>query len=274
MGGGKTRFDLHDVLSYKRPMKIISWNVNGIRAAYKKGLVEFIEREEPDLLCLQETKAHKEQCEPILLTPAGRKSYWSSATKKGYSGVATYVVDEPKNVSFGYGKTEYDSEGRFVITEHEKFTLYNIYFPNGGSGQERHDFKQKFLKDLNAHLKPLVKAGRPIIVVGDYNVAHREIDIHDPVRNAGESGFLPEERAWFDSFLALGFVDTFRHLHPKAADRYTWWSYLEKGRLGNRGWRIDYICVTQNLVSQVKRAEVLDHQQGSDHCPVMIELES
>ncbi len=257
-------------------MKLISWNVNGIRAAYKKGFVEFIEREDPDYLCLQETKAHPEQCEPILLKPAGRKSYWSSAKRKGYSGTATYVRDipqeEPKKVSHGIGIEEYDSEGRFVVTEHKDFTLYNIYFVNGGSGQERHDFKQRFLKDLSAHLKPLVDAGRPIIVTGDYNIAHREIDIHDPVRLAGESGFLPEERAWFDSFLELGFVDTFRHLNPNARDRYTWWSYVERGRLGNRGWRIDYFCVTKNLLNRVRRAEVLDGQMGSDHCPVLLEL--
>jgi exodeoxyribonuclease-3 len=253
-------------------MKIISWNVNGIRAAYKKGFIEFIEREEPDLLCVQETKANKEQVEPMLLTPAGRQSYWSSAQRKGYSGVATFAVHEPKSVTYGIGIPEYDSEGRFVITEHEEFVLYNIYFPNGGSGDERHQFKQRFLTDLSRHLKPQVDAGRPIVVVGDYNVAHREIDIYDPVRLAGESGFLPEERAWFDSFLELGFVDTFRHFHPNAKERYTWWSYLERGRLGNRGWRIDYICVTKNLLPRLKCAEVLDGQHGSDHCPVLLEL--
>lgn len=253
-------------------MKIISWNVNGIRAAYKKGFVEFIEREEPDLLCVQETKAHKEQVEPVLVNPAGRMSFWSSATRKGYSGVATFATREPKAVSYGIGLSEYDSEGRFVITEHDDFTLYNIYFPNGGSGPERHAYKQRFLKDLAAHLRPLVEAGRSIVVVGDYNVAHREIDIYDPVRLAGESGFLPEERAWFDEFLALGFVDTFRHFHPDARERFTWWSYLERGRLGNRGWRIDYVCVTRNLVPRLVRAEVLDGQHGSDHCPVLVEL--
>lgn len=256
-----------------KKMKVISWNVNGIRAAHKKGLIEFIEREDPDILCLQETKAHREQCEPILAEPLGRKSFWSSAVRKGYSGVATYVREEPKSVSLGIGLPEYDSEGRFVITEHRDFTLYNIYFPNGGSGQIRHDFKQRFLQDLNQHLKPLVDAGKPIMVVGDYNVAHKEIDVYDPVRLANESGFLPEERAWFDSFLQLGFVDTFRYFHPHERDRYTWWSYVERGRLGNRGWRIDYICVTRNLASRLRRAEVLDGQMGSDHCPVLVEIE-
>jgi exodeoxyribonuclease-3 len=254
-------------------VKLISWNVNGIRALYKKGFVEFIEREDPDIFCVQETKAHLEQCEPILAAPAGRVSHWSSATRKGYSGVATFSRTEPKSVRKGIEMPEYDSEGRFVITDHGDFLLYNIYFPNGGSGQPRHDFKQKFLADLNAHLKPIVKSGQPVIVTGDYNVAHREIDIYDPVKLAGESGFLPEERAWFDSFLELGFVDTFRHFHPDQRDKYTWWSYLERGRqMGNRGWRIDYFCITPNLLPRLKRAEVMDKVMGSDHCPVMIEL--
>ena len=253
-------------------MKILSWNVNGIRAAYKKGFVEFIEREDPDILGVQETKAFPDQCEPALIKPAERLSYWSSAKRKGYSGVATFVKEKPLSVNHGLGHEAYDSEGRIVITEHPDFTFYNIYFVNGGSGPERHDFKQKFLKDLNAHLHPQVKAGKPIIVAGDFNVAHREIDIYDPVRLAGESGFLPEERAWFDSFLDLGFVDTFRHFHPTMRDRYTWWSYVERGRLGNRGWRIDYICTTKNLLSRLKRAEILDNQMGSDHCPCLLEL--
>ena len=253
-------------------MKIVSWNVNGIRAAYKKGFVEFIERLDPDLLCVQETKAQREQCEPAIVNAAGRASFWSSAKRKGYSGTATFCKTEPVSVSYGIGNEDYDSEGRFVITEFEDFTLYNIYFVNGGSGKERHDFKQRFLADLSAHLKPLIAAGKKIIVAGDYNVAHREIDIYDPKGLAGESGFLPEERAWFDSFLALGFVDTFRHFHPNQADRYTWWSYVERGRLGNRGWRIDYLCVTQNLLPRLKSAEVLDGQMGSDHCPVILEL--
>jgi exodeoxyribonuclease-3 len=253
-------------------MKIISWNVNGIRAAYKKGFGEFIDREDPDLLCVQETKAHREQCEPPLVNAAGRDSLWSSAVRKGYSGVATFYKQAPLESATGIGLHEYDSEGRIVITRYKNFRLYNIYFPNGGSGPERHDYKQKFLQELNAHLKPLVEAGEPIIVVGDYNVAHREIDIYDPVRLAGESGFLPEERAWFDSFLAIGFVDTFRHFHPNEAEKFSWWSMQQRGRLGNRGWRIDYICVTKNLVSKLKSAQVLDGVQGSDHCPVVCEL--
>ncbi len=254
-------------------MKIISWNVNGIRAAYQKGLIEFIEREDPDILCLQETKALREQCEPALANPAGRISYWSSAARKGYSGVATYLRGAPLRVEYGIGNPDYDSEGRFVITELADFTLYNIYFPNGGSGPERHQFKQNFLRDLSDHLSPLVLAGKPIVVVGDYNVAHREIDIYDPIGLSLESGFLVEERQWFERFLQQGFVDTFRQLNGDVRDRYTWWSYVQRGRLGNRGWRIDYICTTQNLKSRLRRAEILDGVMGSDHCPVLLELE-
>jgi exodeoxyribonuclease-3 len=254
-------------------MKIISWNVNGIRAAYKKGFIEFIDREDPDLLCVQETKAHREQCEPPLVNASGRQSLWSSAARKGYSGVATFYKEPPLETATGIGRHEYDSEGRIVVTRYKDFRLYNIYFPNGGSGPERHAFKQTFLVELNNHLRPLIEAGEPIIVVGDYNVAHREIDIYDPVRLAGESGFLPEERAWFDSFLALGFVDTFRHFHPIERERFTWWSMLQRGRLGNRGWRIDYICVTKNLVPNLRSAQILDGVHGSDHCPVVCTLE-
>ena len=256
----------------ERKVKIISWNVNGIRAAHKKGFLEFVEKEDPDVLCVQETKAYRDQIEPAIARPGGRIGFWTSAERKGYSGVATFLRSQPAEARVGIGVPDYDREGRVIVTRQGGVRLYNIYFPNGGSGPDRHDFKQRFLRDLNAHLKPLVESGERIAVVGDYNVAHRDIDVYDPIGLAGESGFLPEERAWFDSFLALGFVDTFRLKHPGAADRYSWWSYLERGRESNRGWRIDCICVTTNLVDRVRRADILDSQHGSDHCPVMIEL--
>lgn len=253
--------------------KIISWNVNGIRAVGKKGLLPFLEREAPDIFCVQETKAHPEQVEPAIREPLGVKGFWSSAQKKGYSGVATFCRSgsEPIRQSL-LGEVLYDNEGRVVITDHRDFLLYNIYFPNGGSGVERHNFKQKFLLDLNLHLKSQLDADRQIIVVGDYNVAHREVDIYDPVRLSKESGFLPEERAWFDSFLQLGFVDTFRHVHPTESDRYTWWSYVERARPLNRGWRIDYICVSEGLKDRILDARVRDDVEGSDHCPVELVL--
>lgn len=254
-------------------VKIVTWNVNGIRACGKKGLLEFAQNEKPDILCLQEVKANIDQVEDNLKTLTYKNSYWSSAVRKGYSGVATFVQEEAQKISKGIDVQEYDSEGRFVITEHKFFDLYNIYFPNGGSGDVRHLFKQKFLADLNQHLKTKLDRGRPVIVVGDYNVAHTAIDVYDPIRLSTQSGFLPEEREWFDSFLNLGFIDTFRHFHPGEKDRYSWWSYRELARITNRGWRIDYICVSKDLQKNLKSADILDQIEGSDHCPVVAELE-
>lgn len=253
-------------------MKIVSWNVNGIRACYKKGLIDFLHAEEPEIFCIQETKAHIEQVEPEAQTLGYDLSYWSSAKRKGYSGVATFTSERPLEVKKGFGFEEYDSEGRIVWTTHDQFDLYNIYFPNGGSGEERHNFKQKFLKDLNLHLKGELAKGKEIIVVGDYNVGHKEIDVYDPKRLSKESGFLPEEREWFSNFLDLGFVDTFRHFHPEEKDRYSWWSYREFARTSNRGWRIDYISVSKGLVKHLKSADILDQVEGSDHCPVVCEI--
>jgi exodeoxyribonuclease-3 len=254
-------------------VKIISWNVNGIRACYKKDLVGFLQRENPDVFCVQETKAHIDQVEEEARTLGRNHSYWSSAVRKGYSGVATFVNQEPPLIEKGIGFHEYDSEGRIVMTDHGAFDLYNIYFPNGGSGEDRHLFKQKFLKDLNAHLKAKLAKGREIVVVGDYNVAHKEIDVHDPVRLSRVSGFFPEERAWFDSFVQLGFVDTFRHFQPKQPHRYSWWDYRTLSRVSNKGWRIDYICISKGLQKYLSSADILDQVEGSDHCPVVATLD-
>lgn len=256
----------------KQELKIVSWNVNGIRASAKKGLLDFVEEENPDILCLQETKAHLDQVEPQLKDLGFRHAYWSSAVRKGYSGVATFTNIEPKKISKGWGIEAYDSEGRIVITEFDKFDLYNIYFPNGGSGEERHNFKQKFLSDLNQHLRKQIASGKSIVLVGDYNVAHRDIDVYDPKRLATASGFLPEEREWMGRFLELGFVDTFRKFFPDQGSRFSWWSYRELARVGNRGWRIDYVCVTRDLENRVLSAEILDQVEGSDHCPVVVTL--
>ncbi len=254
-------------------MKIISWNVNGIRAAHRKGFLEFFSREEPDILCVQETKAHKEQLDDELIRPLDSHSYFSSAERKGYSGVATFSFDKSKETDFGIGVRKFDSEGRIVVTKHQDFYVYNIYFPNGSSSEERHDYKQEFLKKINSHLKKRIKAGDKLVVLGDYNVAHKEIDVYDPERLSSVSGFLPEEREWFDAFLNLGFVDTYRHFNPELAEKYTWWSYREMARPANRGWRLDYICITENLMDRLKSAEIMDGQEGSDHCPIVIELE-
>jgi exodeoxyribonuclease-3 len=254
-------------------LKIVSWNVNGIRACYKKGLTQFITDNKPDILCLQETKAHIDQVEPEAKTLNYKESLWSSAVKKGYSGVATFFNDNLQAHTLGVDKPEYDSEGRFVITQHKNFDLYNIYFPNGGSGEVRHNFKQQFLKDLYTHLKSELKKGKNIIVVGDYNIAHTEIDIYDPKRLSKESGFLPEERQWLTEFLELGFIDTFRVYHPNEKDRYSWWSYRELARVNNRGWRIDFVCISKGLEKNLKSADILDKVEGSDHCPVVVEME-
>ncbi len=253
-------------------MKIISWNVNGIRACAKKGFVDFIEKEDPDILCLQETKAHPDQLDENLLNPHGRTAFWSSAEKKGYSGTATYLKKPVKKVEHGIGVRKFDNEGRFVITRHSDFLLYNVYFPNGAASDERHSFKQEFLQVFLEHLEEDLKNKTPVIVLGDYNVAHLDIDVFDPKRLSKVSGFLPEEREWYKRFLSAGFIDSFRHLHPDTKDAYTWWSYRENARISNRGWRIDHICLSPDFKSQIKKVSILDQQQGSDHCPIVLEL--
>lgn len=250
-------------------MKVISWNVNGIRACLKKDLLSFIRKEQPDILCLQETKAHIDQVEPEGRLLGKKYSFWSSAARKGYSGVATFCDEEPKDIQKGIGIHSYDNEGRIVITDHGHFLLYNIYFPNGGSGDERHNFKQEFLKDLYNHLKAQLDQNRSLVVVGDYNIAHKEIDIYDPKGLAKTSGFLPEEREWMTRFLELGFIDTFRYFSPEDKNKYSWWSYRELARISNRGWRIDYICISKDLEKYLKSAQILDQVRGSDHCPVV-----
>ncbi len=251
-----------------KTIKLTTWNVNGIRASYDKGLSQYVQDAQPDILCLQETKAHKDQVEPHKQNLGFENSFWSSAERKGYSGVATFCKEAPKKVATGFNKPEYEKEGRIVWTQHEHFDLYNIYFPNGGSGEERHNFKQKFLKDLLSHLKFEMRKGKEIVVVGDYNVAYLDYDVHDPVRLSQESGFLPEERAWFVDFLKSGFVDAYRKFYPDRKEAYSWWSYRELARERNKGWRIDFICITPNLVPHLKSCEILMNQFGSDHCPV------
>ena len=255
-----------------KDIKLITWNVNGIRASFGKGLQLLVQQVQPDILCLQETKAHREQVEPAAQTLGYKHDFWSSAERKGYSSVATFSQIEPNKVVKSIDCPAYEKEGRIVWSTYENFDLYNIYFPNGGSGPERHQFKQNFLKDLADHLQFEIKKGKEIIVVGDYNIAHQAIDVYDPVRLSTESGFLPEERQWFDQFLQLGFVDCYRHFNPEQKKVYSWWSYKELARIKNNGWRIDYICITQGLLKNLKSCEVLMKQEGSDHCPVVAEF--
>lgn len=254
-------------------MKLVTWNVNGIRSTYQKGLLDFVKSQKPDVLCLQETKAHKEQIEPELVSMGFQQNYWSSGIRKGYSGVATFSDDHIHDVYHGIGVQKYDSEGRIVWTRHTDFDLYNIYFPNGSSSLERHDYKQEFLKELNCHLQFEIKRGRQIIVVGDYNIAREDQDVYDPQGLSQTSGFLAEERQWFKTFLDLGFTDLYRHFHPDKKNVYSWWSYKDFAKEKNNGWRIDYICATAGLLSKVKSCDILMNQQGSDHCPVVVEMD-
>lgn len=253
-------------------MKIISWNVNGIRSVMQKGFLDFMNNEKPDILGLQETKAHRDQIDSGVVQPPGWHSYWSSAQRKGYSGTATYCRTEPTKVDYGIEIPKYDAEGRFVVTQFADLRVYNVYFPNGGSGDERHQFKQEFLLKFTMHLKRQIESGLKVVVMGDYNVAYLDIDVFDPKRCSKVSGFYPEERQWFNNFLSVGFIDTFRFFHPDDKDIYTWWSYQENARISNRGWRIDHICVSKNLEPSLKSCRILDSQEGSDHCPIALEL--
>ena len=253
-------------------MKIISWNVNGIRACAGKGLLAFMENEDPDILCLQESKAHPDDLHEELIHPLNRLSYWSFADRKGYSGTVTFTKKPVKTVRHGIGIKKFDHEGRFVITDHGQFLLFNVYFPNGSQTEQRHLFKQEFLKRFASYLRKLIDQGKNLIVVGDYNTAHLDYDVYDPKLLKSASGFLPEERKWFKDFLSLGFTDCYRSFYPKKRNIYTWWSYRENARKHNRGWRIDHICVTPKLVKKLKSADILCSQGGSDHCPVKVEL--
>ncbi len=257
-------------------MKLISWNVNGIRACYKNGLRDFLVKEKPDIFCVQETKAHPEQLSAEKFDDLFAHRFWSSSeVKKGYSGTCTFLKeDEPLEVSHGIDEKKFDQEGRFVVTRHDDFILYNVYFPNGAMNDVRHAFKQDFLEKFTKHLQEQIDLGEEIVLVGDYNVARLPFDVHDPKKLAKTSGFLPEEREWFnDSFLPSGFVDVFRHFFPEKEKAYTWWSYRTNARLYNRGWRIDYVCVTKGLVDHIKSITHLDEQRGSDHCPIKIEFD-
>ena len=253
-------------------MKIASWNVNGIRASLKKGLEDFIRKEKPDILCLQETKAHPDQLnwERKHLYPF---EYWSiCGKKKGYSGTAIFSQRPALRVLKGMGIKKFDYEGRILVFELKEFILLNIYFPNGALKLERHLFKQEFLSRLAPFLQELKqKSKKELIIVGDYNTAYLDIDVHSPKKLSETSGFLPEERLWFQNFLKQGYVDIYRHFYPEKKSVYTWWSMREKARANNRGWRIDHICSSPALLPKIKSVEICAHQLGSDHCPIIIE---
>lgn len=258
-------------------MKIISWNVNGIRAWYKKDseikTFSWFLRQGPDFFCIQETKAHPEQLPDELLEIDGYFAYFDhSKMKKGYSGVAIYTKHEPKKVEYGLGIKELDQEGRFLALFYDKFVIINCYFPNGGMGGDKFKFKLKFFDEFLNYILKLRKKGLTVIFAGDVNVAHQEIDLLRAKENQDEIGFLPVERDWVSKVVENGFVDTFRNLHPQTA-KYSWWDMKTRARDRNVGWRIDYIFVSENIVSKISKAEIHNDVYGSDHCPISLDLD-
>ncbi len=256
-----------------RAKKLISWNVNGIRASQKKGLIEWVEKESPDVLCLQETKASPEQLSPELINIKGYTSYFSSAEKKGYSGVAVYTKEPAVKVKTGFGIKKFDSEGRMIAADLGKFVLLNIYFPNGKASPERLAYKMEFYEEFLKYADSLTRSGRDLVVCGDVNTAHKPIDLARPKENESVSGFLPEERAFLDKLVAHGYSDTLRMFDPSPG-LYTWWDLKSGARSRNVGWRIDYFFVNDAFKDKVRSAFILKDVQGSDHCPIGIVLES
>ena len=250
-------------------MKIITWNINGLRAILKKGLLDWVQAETPDILCLQEIKARPDQVSEEDRDVPGYEIIWNPAERPGYSGVATWTRKAAKDIKLGMDAPRFDTEGRVIRTHHDDFYLYNIYFPNGQRGQDRVDYKLEFYAHLLEICNSLHASGKNIIITGDFNTAHREIDLRNPKENEKTSGFLPEERAWVEKYIEHGFVDIYRHLYPER-EQYTWWTYRFNARARNIGWRIDYFLISEALVPRVKDVLVQDDVMGSDHCPVTL----
>lgn len=250
-------------------VKIYSWNVNGIRAVKNKGFLEFIQKEEPDILCLQEIKVQADQLDEDLLNIRDYFSYWNYGERKGYSGVAVYTKTKPVSVDYGFGISKFDSEGRILILNYEKFALLNIYFPNGQMNDERLKYKLEFSEAVLEYCEELRNTGKKIIICGDFNTAHREIDLKNPKANENYSGFLPVERQWLDKLISYGYVDCFRERYPDTI-KYTWWSYRFSARQKNIGWRIDYFFAMKDLMPQLEDSVILNEVEGSDHCPIAL----
>jgi exodeoxyribonuclease-3 len=253
-------------------MRIVTYNVNGIRAAMGKGLIDWIKQTDPDVLCLQEVKATPEQVGVFELEELGYHHYWYPAQKKGYSGVAIITKIKPKNVVYGCGIAEYDFEGRVIRADFDDFSVMSVYHPSGSSGDERQAFKMKWLSDYTNYINEVKKTQPNLILSGDFNICHKAIDIHNPKSNANTSGFLPEEREWMEQFINTGFIDTFRHFNQEP-HQYSWWSYRAGSRDKNLGWRIDYNLASEGLASRLKRSIILPEAKHSDHCPVLLEIE-
>ncbi len=254
-----------------KTIKILSWNVNGIRALHKKGNFFEAFQQEPDILCLQETKAQPEQLTDDILKMKGYHAYFEAGERKGYSGVAIFSKEEPKEIKTGFGIEKFDKEGRIQIADYVYFVLFNIYFPNGKGSKERLQYKMDFYDCFLEYVDKLKDVGRKIVVTGDVNTAHKEIDLARPKENEKVSGFLPEERAWIDIFLSHGYVDTFRMFNQDSG-QYTWWDMKSRARERNIGWRIDYFYVSDNFKDNVKMSYMLPNVMGSDHCPIGIEV--
>lgn len=254
-----------------KKIKILCWNVNGIRAVYRKGFKKWLMNEEPDILCVQETKATRKQFPQDINIMENYQIYTSEAYRKGYSGVAIYTKIKPKNVRTAFKIDEFDNEGRILIADYEDFVLFNIYFPNGKRSLERLQYKMDFYDDFLGCIDKFKDKGRNVIVCGDVNTAHKEIDLARPKENEKISGFLPEERAWIDKFLSHGYVDTFREFNNKP-DQYTWWSYRTRARERNVGWRLDYFFVNKDFMDNVESSYILSDIMGSDHAPIGLDL--
>jgi exodeoxyribonuclease-3 len=256
-------------------MKIVSYNVNGIRAAIKKGLIEWLTSYPIDVLCVQETKATPDDIDLELFTALGYHVAWYPAQKKGYSGVAIFSKKKPNNIVYGNGYEMSDYEGRVIRIDIDDLTIVNCYFPSGTSGDERQNYKYQWLDEFNSWIENLKKERPNIIVAGDYNIAHRDIDIHDPKGNKKSSGFLPEEKVWMDQFIASGWIDSYRHINPTTTGAYSWWSQrFPSVRLNNKGWRIDYLCTTADLKNRIQSATILPMIKHSDHCPIELALKN
>ena len=253
-------------------MKIISYNVNGIRAAVSKGLYDWLEVESPDILCLQETKAQEEQIDLITMQSMGYQSYIHSAEKKGYSGVALFSKQPADNIEIGMGVPLYDQEGRVLRADFGDLTVVSVYIPSGTAGDIRQDFKMDFLVHFEAYVRRLREERKNVVISGDYNICHKPIDINNPQKHTKSSGFLPDERAWFDDFVASGMIDSFR-VFDQRPDQYSWWSYRAGAKPKNLGWRIDYHMVSAPLKNKLLGASILPELNLSDHCPIIVELD-
>lgn len=254
-------------------LNLISWNVNGLRAAHRKGFLDWLGKAQPDVLALQETKCRPNQLADDLREPPGYSTFWASAERPGYSGVALYTRREPQEVVIGLGLSEYDREGRTIVADYGDFVLIAAYFPNGSRDHSRVPYKMAYKADFLDYCNDLRAKGRAVVFCGDINTAHREIDLARPKQNSNTTGFLPEERAWIDRVVSEGYVDSFRHLYPERIGAYSWWAVFTNSRARNVGWRLDYFFLTADLVPRLVEAQIHSDVMGSDHCPVSIMLD-